>query len=123
MFAHYTLFLHLTDLMVLGGLDLSVSKYLSHDQSGLRWRAADLIASCAQNMPQVQVHLLGIGALPKLLKLAESDPHPTVRVKALFAVSCKYPTAADIVSLFSNVDQLDHHRIDLVGNNKTALKC
>lgn len=76
------------DLMVLGGLDLCVSKYLCHDQSGLRWRAADLIASCAQNMPQVQVHLLGIGALPKLLKLAESDPHPTVRVKALFAVSC-----------------------------------
>lgn len=76
------------DLMVLGGLDLAVSKYLCHDQSGLRWRAADLIASCAQNMPQVQVHLLGIGALPKLLKLAESDPHPTVRVKALFAVSC-----------------------------------
>lgn len=81
--------------MVLGGLDLCVSKYLCHDQSGLRWRAADLIASCAQNMPQVQVHLLGIGALLKLLKLAESDPHPTVRVKALFAVSCRYQTAAD----------------------------
>lgn len=81
--------------MVLGGLDLCVSKYLCHDQSGLRWRAADLIASCAQNMPPVQVHLLDIGALPKLLKLAESDPHPTVRVKALFAVSCEYQTAAD----------------------------
>ncbi|CAJ1076876.1 hsp70-binding protein 1 [Xyrichtys novacula] len=76
------------DLMTLGGLDLCLSKYLCHAQSGLRWRAAELIASCAQNMPQVQIHLLSIGALPKLLQLIDSDPHPTVRVKALYAVSC-----------------------------------
>ncbi|XP_022063176.1 hsp70-binding protein 1 [Acanthochromis polyacanthus] len=76
------------DLLTLGGLDLCVSQYLCHIQSGLRWRAAELIASCAQNMPQVQVHLLNIRALPKLLQLTDSDPHPTVRVKALYAVSC-----------------------------------
>ncbi|KAM9394142.1 hsp70-binding protein 1 [Pholidichthys leucotaenia] len=76
------------DLMTLGGLDLCVSQYLCHVQSGLRWRAAELLASCAQNMPQLQVYLLGIGALPKLLQLTDSDPHPTVRVKALYAVSC-----------------------------------
>lgn len=76
------------DLMSLGGLDLCVSQYLCHAQSGLRWRAAQLIASCAQNMPEVQVHLLSIGTLPKLLQLTDSDPHPTVRVKALYAVSC-----------------------------------
>lgn len=79
-----------TDLMILGGLELCVSQYLCHPQSGLRWRAAQLIASCAQNMPQVQVHLLSMGALPKLLQLTDSDPHPTVRVKALYAVSCEY---------------------------------
>lgn len=76
------------DLMILGGLELCVSQYLCHVQSGLRWRAAELIASCAQNMPQVQVHLLNIGALPKLLQLIDSDLHSTVRVKALYAVSC-----------------------------------
>ncbi|KAM3597278.1 uncharacterized protein V6R79_002455 [Siganus canaliculatus] len=76
------------DLMVLGGLDLCLSQYLFHAQSGLRWRAAELIASCTQNMPQVQIHLLSIGALPKLLQLVDSDPHPTVKVKALYAVSC-----------------------------------
>lgn len=76
------------DLMILGGLDLCLSQYLCHAQSGLRWRAAELIASCAQNMPQVQIHLLSIGALPKLLQLIDSDPHPTVKVKALYAVSC-----------------------------------
>ncbi|KAM6914107.1 hsp70-binding protein 1 isoform 1-T1 [Lycodopsis pacificus] len=76
------------DLMTLGGLDLCLSQYLCHAQSGLRWRAAQLIASCAQNMPEVQVHLYGLGALAKLLQLTDSDPHPTVRVKALYAVSC-----------------------------------
>lgn len=76
--------------MILGGLELCLSPYLCHAQSGLRWRAAELIASCAQNMPQVQVHLLSIGALPKLLQLTDSDPNPTVRVKALYAVSCEY---------------------------------
>ncbi|XP_069005913.1 hsp70-binding protein 1 [Embiotoca jacksoni] len=76
------------DLMTLGGLDLTVSEYLCHAQSGLRWRAAQLIASCAQNMPEVQVYLLKIGTLPKVLQLTDSDPHPTVRVKALHAVSC-----------------------------------
>lgn len=76
------------DLMTLGGLELCVSQYLNHAQSGLRWRAAQLIASCAQNMPQLQFHLLSIGALPKLLQLTDSDPNPTVRVKALYAVSC-----------------------------------
>ncbi|XP_033945918.1 hsp70-binding protein 1 [Pseudochaenichthys georgianus] len=76
------------DLMTLGGLDLSISQYLCHSRSGLRWRAAHLIASCAQNMPQVQIHLLKLGALPKLLQLTDSDPNPTVRVKALYAVSC-----------------------------------
>lgn len=76
--------------MTLGGLDLCFSQYLCHAQSGLRWRAAQLIASCAQNMPQVQAHLFSIGALPKLLQLTDSDPNPTVRVKALYAVSCEY---------------------------------
>uniref|UniRef100_A0A8C5GWB5 Hsp70-binding protein 1 n=1 Tax=Gouania willdenowi TaxID=441366 RepID=A0A8C5GWB5_GOUWI len=76
------------DLMTLGGLDLCVSRYLRHAQGELRWRAAELIASCAQNMPQVQIYLLGLEALPLLLQLTDSDPHPTVRVKALFAASC-----------------------------------
>jgi len=76
--------------MTLGGLDLCISQYLCHAESGFRWRAAQLIAICAQNMPQVQVHLFSTGVLPKLLQLADSDPNSTVRVKALYAVSCEY---------------------------------
>ncbi|KAL0993506.1 hypothetical protein UPYG_G00108910 [Umbra pygmaea] len=76
------------DLMTLGGLDICMTKCLNHPHGSVRWRAAQLIACCAQNMPEVQCHLVGQGALPKLLQLTDSDPHPTVRVKALYAVSC-----------------------------------
>ena len=78
-----------TDLMALGGLRLCVSQCTSHVQSGVRWRAAQLLATCAQNMPEVQLHLLALDALPALLQLTDADPHPTVRVKALYAVSCE----------------------------------
>lgn len=76
------------DLMKLGGLDLCLSRCLCHSEAGIRWRAAQLIASSAQNMPEVQFYLLSQGALLTLLQLADNDPHSTVRVKALYAVSC-----------------------------------
>ncbi|KAL6102728.1 hspbp1 [Pungitius sinensis] len=92
------------DLMTLGGLQLCTSHYLSHAQSGLRWRAAQLIASSAQNMPEVQVHLFTIGALPKLLQLTDSDPDPTVRVKALYAVSCLIREQEAVLQAFLSHD-------------------
>ncbi|KAB5517629.1 hypothetical protein PHYPO_G00169380 [Pangasianodon hypophthalmus] len=76
------------DLMKLGGLDVCVSRCVCHTEAGLRWRAAELLACCAQNMPEVQLYLLQQGALHTLLQLTDHDPHPTVRVKALYAVSC-----------------------------------
>ncbi|TRY97292.1 hypothetical protein DNTS_020585 [Danionella cerebrum] len=76
------------DFMKLGGLDLCLSQCLRHHEAGIRWRAAHLIASCAQNMPEVQFHLLNQGALLTLLQLTDNDSNSTVRVKALYAVSC-----------------------------------
>ncbi|KAJ8253628.1 hypothetical protein COCON_G00202400 [Conger conger] len=91
------------DFMVLGGLDLCLSRCLSHPQ-GVRWRAAQLLASCAQNMPEVQCHLLGLEALSKLLRLTDADPHPTVRVKALYAVSCLVREQESGLKLFLSLD-------------------
>uniref|UniRef100_A0A672PSA7 Hsp70-binding protein 1 n=1 Tax=Sinocyclocheilus grahami TaxID=75366 RepID=A0A672PSA7_SINGR len=72
------------DLMKLGGLDLCMSRCLCHSEAGIRWRAAQLIASCAQNMPEVQFYLLNQGALLTLLQLADHDANSTVRIKALY---------------------------------------
>uniref|UniRef100_A0A8C1S054 HSPA (heat shock 70kDa) binding protein, cytoplasmic cochaperone 1 n=1 Tax=Cyprinus carpio TaxID=7962 RepID=A0A8C1S054_CYPCA len=82
------------DLMKLGGLDLCMSRCLCHSEAGIRWRAAHLIASCAQNMPEVQFYLLNQGALLTLLQLADHDANSTVRVKALYAVSCNISNVA-----------------------------
>ncbi|XP_060760268.1 hsp70-binding protein 1 [Neoarius graeffei] len=76
------------DLMKMGGLDVCVSRCVCHTEAGVRWRAAELLACCAQNMPEVQLYLLQQGVLHTLLQLADHDTHPTVRVKALYAVSC-----------------------------------
>ncbi|KAG9279204.1 hsp70-binding protein 1-like [Astyanax mexicanus] len=76
------------DLMKMGGLEVCLSRCLCHSEAGVRWRAAQLIASCAQNMPEVQEYLLQQGALHTLLQLTDHDTNPTVRVKALYAVSC-----------------------------------
>lgn len=76
------------DLMKLGGLEVCVSRCVCHAEAGVRWRAAELVACCAQNMPEVQLYLLQQGALHTLLQLTDHDPKPTVRVKALYAVSC-----------------------------------
>lgn len=76
------------DLMKLGGLEVCVSRCVCHTEAGVRWRAAELLACCAQNMPEVQLYLLQQGALQTLLHLTDHDTHPTVRVKALYAVSC-----------------------------------
>lgn len=77
------------DLMKLGGLEVCVSRCVCHTEAGVRWRAAELLACCAQNMPEVQLYLLQQGALHTLLHLTDHDTHPTVRVKALYAVSCE----------------------------------
>ncbi|KAG8140457.1 hypothetical protein E2320_003141, partial [Naja naja] len=54
----------------------------------LRWRAAHLVGTCAQNVPTVQEQALALGCMRKLLRLLDHDPSEAVRIKALFAISC-----------------------------------
>ncbi|EHB13461.1 Hsp70-binding protein 1 [Heterocephalus glaber] len=72
----------------LSGMHLLVGRYLEAGAAGLRWRAAQLIGTCSQNVAAIQEQVLGLGALRKLLRLLDRDPCDTVRVKALFAISC-----------------------------------
>lgn len=76
------------DFCQLSGMHLLVGRYLEAGPAGLRWRAAQLIGTCSQNMAAIQEQVLGLGALRKLLRLLDRDPCDSVRVKALFAISC-----------------------------------
>lgn len=80
-----------TDFCQLSGMHLLVGRYLEAGPAGLRWRAAQLIGTCSQNMAAIQEQVLGLGALRKLLRLLDRDPCDSVRVKALFAISCECP--------------------------------
>lgn len=76
------------DFCQLSGMHLLVGRYLEAGAAGLRWRAAQLIGTCSQNVAAIQEQVLGLGALRKLLRLLDRDSCDTVRVKALFAISC-----------------------------------
>ncbi|XP_057389589.1 hsp70-binding protein 1 isoform X2 [Balaenoptera acutorostrata] len=75
------------DFCQLSGMHLLVGRYLETGPAGLRWRAAQLIGTCSQNVAAIQEQVLGLGALRKLLRLLDRDPCDAVRVKALFAIS------------------------------------
>uniref|UniRef100_I3MWG1 HSPA (Hsp70) binding protein 1 n=2 Tax=Marmotini TaxID=337730 RepID=I3MWG1_ICTTR len=75
------------DFCQLSGMHLLVGRYLEAGAAGLRWRAAQLIGTCSQNVAAIQEQVLGLGALRKLLRLLDRDACDTVRVKALFAIS------------------------------------
>uniref|UniRef100_G3UK96 Hsp70-binding protein 1 n=1 Tax=Loxodonta africana TaxID=9785 RepID=G3UK96_LOXAF len=76
------------DFCQLSGMHLLVGRYLEAGAAGLRWRAAQLIGTCSQNVAAIQEQVLGLGVLRKLLRLLDRDACETVRVKALFAISC-----------------------------------
>ncbi|XP_068099043.1 hsp70-binding protein 1 [Hyperolius riggenbachi] len=77
-----------SDFCKMGGMDLLLSRYVTSPEAELRWRTADLIGTCSQNVPYVQEIVLQLGAMNKLLQLLDHDSNDTVRIKALFAISC-----------------------------------
>jgi hsp70-interacting protein len=62
---------------------------LDSPHGSLRWRAAEIIAELSQNNPYCQERVLEAGLLPVLLSLIDVDDNRQVRIKALYALSCK----------------------------------
>ncbi|KAG8434101.1 hypothetical protein GDO86_012465 [Hymenochirus boettgeri] len=77
-----------SDFCKLGGMNLLLTRYLNCPKAELRWRSADLIGICSQNVPFVQEMALNLGAIRNLLQLLDFDCNDQVRIKALFAISC-----------------------------------
>ncbi|XP_014677637.1 PREDICTED: hsp70-binding protein 1-like [Priapulus caudatus] len=87
------------DLHKIGGFAL-FPRLLAARAAGVRSRAAELVATVAQNNPYTQAQLLAQGALPTLLRLTDDDAAgDEVRVKALFAISCVVFIVIDCVLL------------------------
>lgn len=75
------------DFIKIRGLHV-IPALLSSEVSQLRWQGLELLALLAQNNPFTQTAILESHLLPVFLAMADADDHPTVRVKAIYAVSC-----------------------------------
>jgi len=79
----------MSDFHRIGGFHI-LPLLLSSRHAELRWRTADLIATLTQNNPYCQTAVLDGKLLPLLIKLLDDGSEDErVRVKALYALSCK----------------------------------
>lgn len=72
------------DLATIGGLSTLLA-LLGSSHASLRWRAAEVCATCVQNNPPVQRSFMDGGIIPRLLPLL-CDDDAKVRVKGLLAL-------------------------------------
>ena len=93
------------DLSTIGGLPTLLS-LLSCPHPSLQWRAAEVIATCAQNNPEVQDGFLQGGVLPAVWPLLD-HPNITCIIKGLLALSCQVRGHAPSLQWFR-----DQHGVD-----------
>ncbi|XP_002736919.1 hsp70-binding protein 1-like [Saccoglossus kowalevskii] len=91
------------DFDKIGGLP-TLKQCLVHSHSGVRWRAAALVATMAQNNPYCQQVLLEGEFLSVLLEMLDSDANDTVKVKAIYAVSCMVRNCSNALDDFTKKD-------------------
>ena len=74
------------DFGQIGGAEALLS-LLQSPHAGLRWRAAEVVATVVQNNPACQDMMLGFDVLNVLAAMVESDADARVRTKALLAIA------------------------------------
>lgn len=74
------------DLSTIGGLSTLLT-VLESGEPSLQWRAAEIVGTCAQNNPPVQLSFLEGGVMPSIWSLLQSNDE-TCRLKSLLAISC-----------------------------------
>ena len=87
------------DFHKIGGFDL-FPQLLSDEEAEIRWQTLQLIACLVQNNPYCQKAVLENNMLPVLLELLDQDNHSTVKIKALYATSCKYHSPVVTILFF-----------------------
>ncbi|XP_071809317.1 hsp70-binding protein 1-like [Asterias amurensis] len=91
------------DFHKVGGTQL-LPQLMDHPRSEVRSRTFDLIANLVQNVPLNQKVMLEMGGIEKMLAAVDKDSSPTVRVKALYALSCLARDHEDCQRVFVEKD-------------------
>ena len=76
------------DFIKIGGADMLKPLFVDAS-SEVRWRTLDLTATLAQNHPTNQEKFCEMGMVNTLLDILDGEDVDMVRVKALYALSCK----------------------------------
>ncbi|KAL4236877.1 Hsp70-binding protein 1 [Mactra antiquata] len=74
------------------------------DDAEIRWQCLEVIASLVQMNPYCQAAVLQEGLLPVMLKILDTDNDPTVKTKALYALSCLTRECTDALEQFISND-------------------
>lgn len=91
-----------------GGFKM-VEELFKNPQAEIRWKTAELFATCVQNNPISQEGALEMGFVPILLSLVDTDEHQQVKIKAFYALSClirENPQCSEIISKFDGFSVL-----------------
>ena len=112
------------DLSTIGGLQ-TLLQVLDSGVPSLQWRAAEVIATCAQNNPEVQTSFFSGGVMDPIWRLMDSEDDVCV-VKALLAVSCLIRGSSQVHSYFTE-NHGASRLIDMVhkrgGDDRILRKC
>lgn len=77
------------DFQKMGGFPVLL-RCLDSPHSSLRIGAAGLIGDISQNNPPCQENMVSLNAITVLLHMIDTDADKQGRVKALYALSCKF---------------------------------
>jgi hsp70-interacting protein len=87
------------DLSSIGGLS-TLLHVLDSGIPSLQWRAAEVIATCAQNNPEVQTSFFHGGVMDPVWALLDSEDD-TCQLKALLGISCLIRGSSELHGYFS----------------------
>lgn len=79
-------------------------KLFADEEAEIRWQSLELVASLVQNNPYCQNAVLQSQILPVLLEMLDTDHDPTVKTKALYAVSCLTRDCEEAQKIFTEQD-------------------
>ena len=86
-----------SDLHKIGGFHL-FPVLLEDSSAEMRASTCSLIATAVQNNPYCQTEAVKLGLLAQLLAVLDKDSNTQVKIKALYAVSCKYSARKCLMS-------------------------
>ena len=84
----------ISDFHKIGGFEIFHSCTHYERSPEVRSLVLELVATLVQNNPYCQAAVIESGFFPEMLKILDNDEEAAVKIKALYAASCKYSSTS-----------------------------